>query len=89
MLRSSRRILSFSCRLWSIGLSKMGGRRGGGRAWGTCWRSAPRMAMGFEAEEGERLSLKGMGGRAPNGLEKPSSWVIMGGGGSREKSMPP
>lgn len=38
----------------------MGTRRGGGRGGGTSLGSMPRIAMGFDAAEGDRLSEKGM-----------------------------
>lgn len=87
---SSRRLLSLNCRHGSTG-PLMGTSRGGGRGGGTSLWSTPRIAMGFEAAEGERLSENGMprlGG--PKGLERVSPWPVdMDGRGLVLMSLPP
>ena len=52
-------MLSLKCRAGSTG-PLMGTRRGGGKGGGTSLGSMPRIAMGFDAAEGDRLSEKGI-----------------------------
>lgn len=51
--------------------------------------SAPRIAMGFEAAEGDKASLKGIRFGAPKCLLKPSSRLDMDGSEGLSKSRPP
>jgi hypothetical protein len=66
----------------------MGTSRGGGNGGGTSCKSTPRIAMGFEAADGDRLSGNGMprlGG--PKGRAELSSRLDIDGRGLVLKSL--